>query len=342
MGRPKNLTTERNKNYWLDKGMSEEEATFQVKKYTPGCFEYYHHNKGLSEADSIQTVSELRKRRSVTLENMIRKYGFDLGTKKWEEYRTRQSITNTFEYKRDTFGWTQEQFDEYNLSRSVTLENMIRRHGPEEGPIKWQTYLDRQAFAGCKLEYFIEKYGEVAGTEKYEQINFFKSHSFESYLFKCDNDVEKATEQYLNRIKTVRTPYSNIANELFDHLFDNLKKLNYHKIFYSNNIGEWYVYDNNRKRTFFLDFYFRELRRGIEFNGDYWHANPKKYKPNTEIKFPNNVIKITDEIWSEEVYKLELFKRHPDIDEVLVIWEDDFRTNKQLIIEQCLKFLLHQ
>ena len=81
-------------------------------------------------------------------ERFIKKYGEDLGKIKYSEYKKFQSVKNTFEYKRQTYGWSREQFDEYNRSRSVTKENLIKRHGEIIGTQKWNKYVNRQKYAG--------------------------------------------------------------------------------------------------------------------------------------------------------------------------------------------------
>jgi hypothetical protein len=48
---------------------------------------------------------------------------------------------------------------EKNLRSSVTLENLIRRHGLEEGTVAWETFLSKKR-KQISLEGFIERYGE--------------------------------------------------------------------------------------------------------------------------------------------------------------------------------------
>ena len=43
----------------------------------------------------------------------------------------------------------------------------------------------------------------------------------------------------------------------------------------------------------------------LEVNGDYWHANPNKYKENDTFKFPKNELKAKD-IWEMDTYKKEI------------------------------------
>lgn len=340
MATPKNYHTERNKNWWIQNGLTEEDAIIEVKKHTPGTVEYFQHKKGYSHDEAVEKSKERYRKCAITLENLVKKYGETEGTYRWKSYCDKQSVTNTFEYKQKKYGWTLEQFQEYNKSRAVTLENLIRRHGQELGSLKWQKYCDRQRYAGCQLEYFIEKYGEIEGSEKYTQLNLMKGHTFDSFLARSNGDVVIATEAFNNHYQRKIIPYSEIANELFDKLYIHLCELGYIRIFYTNNIHEWYVYDNNKKRTYFLDFFLKEKRKGIEFYGDYWHANPISYGLKDMINYPNNIQRTPQEIWVEDAYKIDILKKHPDIDDILIIWENDYRKNKTQIFEQCITFLL--
>ena len=83
----------------------------------PGTIEYYNIFKGFDIETSKLKSKEFRSNSAVTLKNCIRKYGEIDGEKKFNDYREKQALTNTFEYKRDKYGWTREQFDEYNKSR---------------------------------------------------------------------------------------------------------------------------------------------------------------------------------------------------------------------------------
>lgn len=70
--------------------------------------------------DAVIEHPEISKIRKTTLENMISRYGIDEGTKKWNDYRSKQAETNSYEYKKQKYGWTREQFNAYNKSRAST------------------------------------------------------------------------------------------------------------------------------------------------------------------------------------------------------------------------------
>ena len=84
--------------------------------------------------------SELAMSTAITLDNLIKKYGPAEGSIRWNEYKQKQSYSNSLEYKKKRHGWTKEQFDEYNSSRAQTLQKMIERHGEIEGAEKWEQY----------------------------------------------------------------------------------------------------------------------------------------------------------------------------------------------------------
>lgn len=73
----------------------------------------------------------------------------------------------------------------------------------------------------------------------------------------------------------------------------------------------------------------------IEFNGDYWHANPKIYANSALIRGSNAV-----DIWHKDMLKL---KTATDLGfKVLTIWEQEFKNNKVLTIERASKWMLSE
>ena len=337
MGNKKGCLSARNINYWLNKGYSEEESRKFAKSRMPGTVEYFNIFKGYTIDESALASKEYRARQAKTLQNYINNHGVEIGTQKFDSYRNKQAISNSYEYKQKKHGWTEEEFDKFNKSRAITLENQIKKYGVEIGTQKFNEYCIKQQYAGCKLEYFIEKYGLIDGTEKYHFINFQKSNTLEAYMSKY-RDPEIAIKKHNQYLKNRTKPHSAPATELFDILFNQLSD-KYSRIFYYNNMQEWYIKDMNKRRTYFVDFFIKDIGKVIEFNGDYWHANPNKYQPEMEISYPNNIKRLVKDVWADDEYKLNLIKTHPDIKDVLVIWESDFKKFKNETINKCLEFI---
>jgi hypothetical protein len=100
----------------------------------------------------------------------------------------------------------------------------------------------------------------------------------------------------------------------------NLKK-NY-RIYYKDN--EWYSYDKDNKKYYLIDFYIRELNIGIEFNGDIWHANPKKYKPE-DTPFPLESGLNAKDIWEKDRIKNDFLRTK--LNKLIIIWENDLKID---------------
>jgi len=72
----------------------------------------------------------------------------------------------------------------------------------------------------------------------------------------------------------------------------------------------------------------------IEYNGDFWHANPKIYNE----EFYNRVSKkFAKEIWEKEKHKEDIAKENSFT--VHKVWEMDFKNDKEKVVEECINFL---
>ena len=71
----------------------------------------------------------------------------------------------------------------------------------------------------------------------------------------------------------------------------------------------------------------------IEYNGDYWHCNPKKYKSDYINKKKN---KTASEIWEYDKNKIYLSKKHNYLCET--IWESEYKNNPNIIKELINKY----
>lgn len=85
----------------------------------------------------------------------------------------------------------------------------------------------------------------------------------------------------------------------------------------------------------FFDLTIPSSRKIIEFNGDYWHANPQKYHSNETISLKGG--RTAKEIWEADAKKIALAESCGY--QVKVVWESDYKRNPQKIIEECLEWL---
>ena len=75
-----------------------------------------------------------------------------------------------------------------------------------------------------------------------------------------------------------------------------------------------------------FDIFLPTLNLVIEYNGDYWHCNPKKYEPNYFHQVKNKTAK---ELWEYDKNKIDLIKEYGY--NLEVVWESDYNTDKSII-----------
>lgn len=239
-------------------------------------------------------------------ESFIRKYGIDDGTRRWNSYISKESITNTFEYKNKVYGMTIDEFNNYNKSRSCTKDNFIKRHGEQEGIHRWNAYRIRQGYTNS-LAYFIEKYGEIDGKNKFESINKLKHTN----------------------------GHSNISIELFDKLANN-DVFRGHNIMYYGNGGEYEVYDPN-SGVYYIDFVDFDMKICIEFNGNKFHPNPNEYSQQSLFKNPfQKEGELVSNILRKESIRKEFIENKIGL-KMFVVWEDEYKKDKEKTICELIR-----
>lgn len=246
----------------------------------------------------------LAKKTSITLANLITKYGEIDGIRRWDSYKNKQSVTNSYEYKKEKYGWSTTDFDDFNKSRSVTLYNMIKKHGEDAGIIKWEQYCDRQRYTKS-IEYLVEKYGEIDGHVKYKEIIHKKTIA-------RDNEFQLFSNSEKEFILLVESQLGKLENTSLSDPYCAWTSEN-----------SFFIYDIKHKDCI------------IEFNGDYWHANPDIFSSSDKIKN-----KTAQEIWDKDKMKLELAKTLGF--RVLVVWESAYYENKSETIEGVIKWILNE
>lgn len=244
----------------------------------------------------------------ITENAMIRKWGEKEGKKRWKSYCDKQAETNTFEYKQEKYGWSKEQFEEFNKSRAVTLELCIERHGEEAGRKMWDEYCERQRYT-TSLEYMIEEYGEEEGTKKYKDFCYYRTNSCgsKSYLL--------------------------ISQQCFNAIYSHINTTN--EIYYHDLNKEYSIINNNT--TYNLDFYDKTKNLVIEFLGDYWHANPKRYNSDETIIHHQKSICVKD-IWKYDKQRKRNICKVLNNPVYIEVWESDWKENQYKVMEEILKY----
>jgi very-short-patch-repair endonuclease len=276
-------------------------------------------------------TEETRTSKKQTEANYIKRYGVEEGSKLWNSYVGKHRDKNKPEALKARFGWDDDKVKAYNKSRSTTLENLVCRYGEEAGAEKWNNYISKQRYAGCKLEYFQEKYGIDEGQERYLALNKLKGRTLENYIRKHGEDL--GTIKYHKIIGQTQANYISLSGSQF--VKDVVQKLDNNYIFHDGVYSkEFCIYD---KRPFMYDFVITSpVKAVIEFNGDFWHANPSKYKADEIVKHRGKQ-RLAKEIWEADEHKLSLIKARGF--DIMVIWESEYLNNRQACIEKVIKWI---
>ena len=292
--------------------------------------EKYQLSPGQLLSDSTRQLSK------VTLSNMIKSYGQQQGTRRFDQYRKKQAYTNSLEYKQFKHKWTKEQFQQYNKSRAVTLQLCIKRHGIQKGTQIFENYCNRQAYAGVKLQYFIQKYGKQKGIQIYQEIGRSKARTLQQFIKNYGSEVGQVRyKQYLDKLSH-RSYKSQISQQLFRALDNRISS----EVFkFQSKDGQKYI--RCGQNSYFIDFYCPKTKLGIEFYGSYWHADPIRYKYQDQIRFPGG-IELAKQIWQKDHSRLKQILSSEQINDILVVWESEYLQNKQKIIQKCTEFLTRE
>jgi hypothetical protein len=189
---------------------------------------------------------------------------------------------------------------EYYTKRGYTLEqakDLLRDH---------QTTFN--------LEKCIERYGNEMGLQKWENRQ-------KQWLSTMENKSpeEKAIINQKRMVHSGRI--SRAEREIFEKLRDNnLLVKKQHKIVAEDKIHYFY-YDIVLEN------------RIIEYNGNYWHANPQIYGPHDVIRGGEKA----EEIWAYDKIKIQTAINNGY--ELLILWESDYKKYPKESINKCINFL---
>lgn len=193
----------------------------------------------------------------------------------------------------------------------------------------------KQRQATNTLETYTKKYGEIDGLIKFKERNLKWSLKMEDMYHdgKYSRDSNKNGNGICNRV------YSLSEKELSIVLYDIVEKKCENYNFFSVGTGkgqQYNIFADGKNYYYDITFICGDRKRIIEFNGDFWHMNPKIYK-STDY---NTAIELTaQEIWDRFNKKMSVAESNGF--KTLVVWEDDWNNRRDDIIKECINFLIY-
>lgn len=229
--------------------------------------------------------------------------------------------------------------------KMVSLRGCIARFGEKEGIKKWKERESKRSAAGklgsANIQYWLNK-----GFDEKESKQMISKRQKTFSLRTCiekygpEEGLVKFKERQVKWQKTLykngklKSGYSEVSQELFYNLIEGVDINDVNYFLFAKKGGEFVLSDNNGFYRY--DFTDLKNKKIIEYNGDDYHANPNKYK---SYDFPNPFRKdlSAKEIWVKDNKKIQLANSNGF--DVLVIWDSEYKKNKEEIINKCKNFL---
>lgn len=288
------------------------------KKIASSTVEYWVKVKGYSEEDAIKYLEDKHKistkkanetKQKLMDENPERRFLGGYGKRKWElmGYSPKEAQRKYEDVRDSREPKLKESLSKVNWSgkRTGQTEYWVNK-GYSEDEAKIKVKESQTTFT---LNKCIEKCGEEEGLKRFN---------------KRQSKWKKALQENFEREGDGRSPSSKFANEIITQLCYYLK--------IEKPAKEKWIKCKETGKAFSYDFTY--CKKIIEFNGDYWHCNPKLYGADY---FNKNKGLTASEIWQYDQSKNKLAEQHGY--EVLVVWERDWMEKPKQTIDLCIKFL---
>jgi hypothetical protein len=193
------------------------------------------------------------------------------------------------------------------------------------------------------IEYWVNK-----GYSKEDAKQNVSEHQSTFSLEKCiakygeEEGKKRFTERQNKWLKSLLTNgnmvigYSKISQDLFYKILEMYDISDRDKVYFATHNSEFKL-DKKEGGVWLYDFTDIKNKKIIEFHGDMYHGNPKKYNSvDNPHPFRKNIT--AQEMWDKDKRKLDVAINEGF--EVLVIWDSEYRWgNKKEILDKCLEFL---
>lgn len=211
--------------------------------------------------------------------------------------------------------------EEWTNKQTLSLQYWLNKEYTKE-EAKQKLRERQQTFS---LQKCIDKYGEIEGLKRWQQRQ-------DKWL--ATMDAKSPDEKLeINRKKMLNNSgYSKQSQELFWAIQNKFKNNNI--VFQELSNREVIMYNKEINNMYKIDFVDFTNKKIIEYNGDFWHCNPELYN---ESYFNKVKQKNAKDIWEYDRIKLDYMKNKGY--DILVIWEKDFKHNKEKIIQECVEFI---
>lgn len=278
--------------YWLKKGFSNDESIEKVRIHRLKCIrtlESFIYNHG--EINGLLKFKEFCDKSKHTLESFMKKYGKEDGKLKWDAYlKTKDSNSEKWALKKsngDVYK-ANEILKERKKNVIVTLDKLIIKYNDIELAKEKLKDINKRKDSSS-LKYFIKKTnGDLKlATILYKERSLKKDcMSINFFLKKTNGDLKLAKDLQVSELNRRNISFCIASKEslvYFIPLYKYLRKNGFKRsdIFLGvNGSYEYKLHDVDKNITFSYDFTVPSLGLIIEYHGEKFHPNIKKYGVN--------------------------------------------------------------
>jgi G:T-mismatch repair DNA endonuclease (very short patch repair protein) len=268
------------------------------------------------------------------------RYGKKMSITIWSD----QSSKKTKHFKNQLQYWTKKGFSKLEAKRKVSEVQKQRsvlspstQKGASEFSVRCVGYWIKKGFSELEAKEKVSTYQRRRHTkernerwlatlnskteEEKKLINLKKGHSIEAFIARGYSEKE-ATLLSIDYYKK-RANYSDISQKFFSLLESMLECQN---VFYKIKNYEKQINGKN------VDFYHTQSKIAVEFYGDFWHRNPKKYKKDLLVYG-----KTSEQIWNDDQSRIKTIELDQNVKKVIIVWEGDVKKNPHAVAENIAK-----
>ena len=321
--------------YWIEHGWNEVDALVELDKRNKElkqrnrlCEEYWI-NKGYTKEEAINEISKQQQKSSKCVKTyhgkskkMLKEKGYSDGDIKricltptnidfWVNKGYSENESKDIISKNQTAAAKQVDFEKRLIPSNIGYW-VNKGYSKEDAK---QNVLEHQST--FSLEKCIAKYGEEEGKKRFTE----RQNKWLNSLLTNGNMV---------------IGYSKISQDLFYKILEMYDISDKDKVYFATHNSEFKL-DKKEGGVWLYDFTDVKNKKIIEFHGDMYHGNPKKYNSlDNPHPFRKNIT--AQEMWDKDKRKLDVAIEEGF--EVLVIWDSEYRWgNKEEIIDRCIDFL---
>lgn len=208
------------------------------------------------------------------------------------------------------------QSREDNNSYTTSIEYWLKKCDGDEELAKRKLSERQSTFS---LDKCIEKYGVEEGTKIWKE----RQNKWQDTM----NSKPEEERIAINRKKISSSNISKSEQELFDTIKKHYINAVQQNVIVSKTSNDIYLYDITVGNKI------------IEYNGNYWHCDEKRFTDeNSVARYSRTGFPIlVKDIRERDARKIQTAKDNGY--EVFIVWESEYKNNKQKVVEECLKFL---